>query len=142
MTEPTATPPNTLRSFGLLVGGVLMAWGGYRLWRGKAPAAWNGTTVALALGAALALLGLLIPGVLRLPYRAWMAIGHVLGALNTRILLLVVYWLLIVPIGLTRRILFGTSLDAKPRQGEDGQRSFWIAPREDPRGAKHYENMF
>lgn len=38
-------------------------------------------------------------------YRRWMAIGHVLGWINTRIILGIMFYLLFLPVGLAMRLL-------------------------------------
>jgi hypothetical protein len=92
-----------LRSFGWLVGGVLLLIGGYLLWR------WGGTpglAVYLlgGIGGALVLLGTLAPGWLRPLYQGWMALALVLGFIMTRVLLTLVYVFLVLPIGLALRL--------------------------------------
>jgi len=99
-----------LRSFGGLVGGVLLLIGGYVLWRqGGAP----GTAVYVlgGLGGALVLLGTLSPAVLRPLYKVWMALALVLGFIMTRVLLSLVYFLLVLPIGLALRLARKDLLD-------------------------------
>ena len=49
---------------------------------------------------------LLIPRVLRPVYTSWMKIGHVIGWVNTRIILGVLFYVLVLPMGLIMR-LFG-----------------------------------
>ena len=49
---------------------------------------------------------LLIPRVLRPVYTTWMKIGHAIGWVNTRIILGVLFYVLVLPMGLTMR-LFG-----------------------------------
>jgi len=49
---------------------------------------------------------LLMPSVLRPVYVTWMKIGHVLGWINTRIILGVLFYALVFPMGLIMR-LFG-----------------------------------
>jgi hypothetical protein len=131
------TDRKKLRSFGLLVGAILLAWGAWRLYRQRT----HGVPM-VAIGGALAMLGLVVPQVLRLPYRAWMALGHLLGVLNTRLLLLLAYFLLIVPIGLVRRLIAGSSLAARERRLPDGTRTYFKERQPDPRGGQHFENMF
>lgn len=126
-----------LRDFGLLVGGIFLAWGLLRLYRGK------GLAVPMAsVGGVLLTLGLILPGVLRLPYRGWMVLGHFLGLINTRILLFLSFFIALVPFGLLRRLFGGSALDAKPRTGPDGQKTYFRVPEPDSRGNKHFENMF
>jgi len=90
-----------LRSFGLIAGtgfAVIGLWP--LLLRSEPPRSWA-LALALALGAA----GLAFPPLLRKPYRFWMALGAGLGWINTRIVLGLVYYGLVVPIGLAMRII-------------------------------------
>ncbi len=48
--------------------------------------------------------GLAAPMTLRWPFRVWMKIGHFLGAINSRILLGLVYAVLFTPFGLLMRL--------------------------------------
>jgi Saxitoxin biosynthesis operon protein SxtJ len=89
-----------LRSFGLMVGGIFTAIGAWPL-VGAQPLRWW----AIGLGGLLMVLGGTVPQVLALPYRGWMAVGHVLGWINTRIILGVVFYALLTPMGLIRRAL-------------------------------------
>ena len=87
---------------GLMVGGIFSIIGLWpMIFRGDSPRTW-----ALALGGALVGLGLVLPASLRYVHQVWMKIGHVLGWINTRILLGVIFYGLITPMGLVMR-LFG-----------------------------------
>ena len=83
------------------VGGVFAAIG---LWPTVVHAA-SPTLWALALGGGLILLALVVPVALRPVHRIWMKVGHVLGYINTRILLGLIYYLVLTPMGLVRRAL-------------------------------------
>ena len=97
----TSSDRNDLRSFGLLVGGVFSVIGLWPiLFRGDPPRWW-----ALALGGTLIVLGLALPVVLKPVYRIWMKVGHVLGWVNTRIILGIIFYGLFTPMGLIRRAL-------------------------------------
>ena len=95
------TEAGRLRSFGLVVGGAL---GVLALWpvlfRHQGPSRW-----LLAVAAALAATALALPASLKHVYRAWMAFGHALGWINTRILLFVIFYLVLTPLALVRRWL-------------------------------------
>jgi hypothetical protein len=88
-----------LRHFGLTVGGIFAAIG---LWpvvfRAQGPRLW-----ALALGLALVVPALVLPRSLTWPYRVWMAAAEGLGWINTRILLSVVFYGLVTPMGVVMR---------------------------------------
>lgn len=91
-----------LRNFGLIVGGIFCLIGiwpairhgeGLRLW-------------AVVPGALLIPLGLIAPTVLAPLFKIWMKVGHVMGWVNTRIILGILYFGLITPMGVVMR-LFG-----------------------------------
>ena len=97
---PEAGTRTQLRSFGLIVGGIFAAIG---LW----PAVVRGADVRLwCLGLAVVLIlpAAIAPGVLAPAYRVWMALGALLGWVNTRIILGVVFFGLITPIGIILRL--------------------------------------
>ena len=72
-----------LRNFGLIVGGVFSAIGAWPMvWSGGTPRLW-----ALGLGGALVGLGAIVPRVLAPIHRGWMFLGHIMGWINTRIIL-------------------------------------------------------
>ncbi len=91
-----------LRNFGLIVGGIFLIIGTWPLvWRGEGMRLW-----ALGIGAVLVPLGLLIPAVLAPVFKIWMKVGHVLDWINTRIILGILFYGLITPMGMVMR-LFG-----------------------------------
>ena len=99
--RPAKPGKRQLRSFGLIVGGGFAVIGFWPLvFRTESPRTW-----ALVLAAFLAVTAVAAPAVLRLPFRVWMAIGELLGWINTRIILGIVYYLLIVPTGVVFRVL-------------------------------------
>lgn len=102
MNSPSQLPTTKdLRQFGHLVGGVFSVIG---LWpfffRSEPPRLW-----AMILGGLLILLGSVAPQSLTQVHRGWMTLGHVLGSINTKIILGIIYYLLITPMGLVMRLL-------------------------------------
>lgn len=90
-----------LRQFGLLVGGVFSVIGLWPMFLREEPLRlW-----AVVLGSLLILLGSLAPTWLAPIHRGWMWVGHVLGWINTRIILGVIFYGLITPIGIVFRML-------------------------------------
>lgn len=95
------TDKKQLRDFGLLVGGVFSVIGVWPIvFRGEPLRLW-----ALCLGGLLITLGVVLPTSLGPIHKGWMWIGHVLGWINTRILLGVVFYGLVTPIGLIFRLM-------------------------------------
>lgn len=91
-----------LRNFGLIIGGVFFLIGIWPLIRhGDGMRLW-----AVVLGAILVPLGLVAPTILVPLFKVWMKIGHVMGLVNTRIILGILYFGLITPMGVVMR-MFG-----------------------------------
>jgi len=86
------------RRFGLTLGAAFVALGAVLAWRGRAAA-----PVALVLGLALIAAGLVLPARLGGLHRAWMGLGAALSRITTPIFLGVVYFAVIMPIGLLLR---------------------------------------
>ena len=90
-----------LRNFGVLIGGMFSVIGIWPLLlRGEPVRFW-----AIGLGGALIMLGGVFPSALATFHRGWMQIGHILGWINTRILLSLVYYGLITPMGILFRLM-------------------------------------
>lgn len=93
--------PRELRKFGFLFTFVLLGVCGIML-----PLATHQPTPLWALVGGI---GFLIPAIVRpqwlkLIYIPWMKIGHILGTINTRIILGFIYFFLITPIGIIMRL--------------------------------------
>src|SRR5207253_144527 len=101
MTMRAPDEKKKLRHFGLIVGGIFALIG---LWpvvfRAQGPRLW-----ALALAGALVVPALVLPRSLEHVYRLWMAAGEVLAWINTRIILSVVFYGLVTPMGIVMRSL-------------------------------------
>ena len=123
------------REFGLTVGGVFVLLGAWWLYRGKFVSAAH---VLLPLGAFLILLGWLWPRVLVLPNRAWMLLAEGLSFVTTRMILALVFFLVVTPIGVVKRL---TGWDPLSRRGARSD-SYWKPYSERQRDPRHYEKMF
>lgn len=94
--------PSELRKFGLVTGLLLIVF-----FDGLIPWIWG---IALPLwplivAAVLGLLALVFPKGLAPIYRVWMAFANVLGWINTRIILSLIFFLVFLPVGLVVRAL-------------------------------------
>ncbi len=127
-------PRRTLTSFALIVSAALLVIAALQ-WRRGAP---QWVLVTLAAIAALLLLGAAVaPSLLRPVYRGWMRVGEVLAWVNTRIILTLVFFLVVTPIGQVMR-LFGRSPIARGRRSD----SYWTDVEPHSYGDRHVEKQF
>jgi hypothetical protein len=89
-----------LRSFGLVVGGIFLAIGLWPLLIGRDLRTW-----AAGLAVLLIVPGLVAPRTLRPAFRIWMKLAMVLGWINTRIILSLIFFLVLTPTALVLRII-------------------------------------
>ncbi len=129
-----ASSKKELRKFGLTVGGAFLVLGSISWWRGhEIP-----PRVLWTLGTLLVIPGALFPTVLGPVQTAWMKFALVLGHFNTRIILTVLYYLVMTPVGFVMR-LFRDPLD---RSMKDGNASQWTKREPQPVDLARYERQF
>lgn len=104
------------RRFGLAVGASFLTIAVIVWWRGRPGAA----SVLATLGVMLAVAGLAIPARLAPIEQAWMALAHAISKVTTPIVMGIMYFLVVTPIGFVRRLLGGNPLVHAPT-GD----SFW-----------------
>lgn len=127
--EEIAGPSN--RSFGLIVGGIMLAIAGLSYFVGGH----SGLLVKVfaILGVPLVGLGLLRPQTLTVPNRLWMKLGYIMGLIMTPVVMGLLYVLTFIPIGLIMRMNGHDPLRRKKRPlGE----TYWIMrdpPGPDPK---------
>jgi hypothetical protein len=115
---------NSNRSFGLLIGGVLLLVTGLHYWKER-----SGFFVWLIVAAIFIAISLLMPRTLAPLRRLWLKLGHLMSIVVSPIILALVYVLAIAVTGVLIR-LFGKdllSLKLKPAEA-----SYWI--KRDPPG--------
>src|SRR5258706_6404661 len=126
-------PKNPERSFGVSVGAVLCVIAAALVWRGRmARAEWIG-----GVGAALLVIGLIWPRLLKWPSAVWWRFAKALGYINARILLTVLFGIVLTPLGLIWRVM-GKDPLSRRRERWSG----WSAYPPRYRDRKHYERMF
>ena len=123
------------REFGLIVGGVFVLLGGWWMYRGKLGFA---ADCVLAAGIVLFVLGGLVPRALVLPNRWWRSLAEALSFVSTRIILTVIFFALITPVGVVKRMCGWDPLRRRAGTGE----SYWRPYSARQRDRRHYEKMF
>ncbi|PWT96234.1 MAG: hypothetical protein C5B55_00235 [Blastocatellia bacterium] len=123
------------REFGLIVGGVFVVLSAWWFYRGKFLSV---ASITLPLGALLVLLGFYFPRALVLPNKAWTTLAEALSYVSTRIILAVVYFLVLTPIGLFKRAFGWDPLHRRAKPSE----SYWRPYGVRQQNRRHYEKMF
>jgi len=123
------------REFGLIVGGVFTLMSLWWLYRGKFPQL---RTVTIIVGGSLILFGLVFPRALKWPNKAWMALAEVLSFVSTRVILAIVFFLVVTPIGFIKRL---SGWDPLRRRANNSE-SYWQPYSARQRDKRHYEKMF
>ena len=119
--EPAASSSD--RSFGLVFAGFFALLTLHNWWR--AGRSWP---LELAIAAVFLAAALLRPTLLHWPNRAWTKLGALLGAIVTPIVMALLFFLVVTPVGLLMRLAGKDTLRRHgPRQGD----SYWIV-REPP----------
>ncbi|HEX7419739.1 MAG TPA: SxtJ family membrane protein [Thermoanaerobaculia bacterium] len=86
--------------------------------------------------AVFALSALVAPAMLAPIRRWWMRFAEILGWINTRILLILIFYLVVTPLGLVMRVFRRPPLDMARRD------SYWTEPPRNSYGDRHYEKQF
>lgn len=126
--------PLELRKFGITLGIALGVLGGLFLWRGKAFFVYF-----FIIGAALLLLAFTVPLILKPFQKVWMAISIVMGWCMTRVILTVLFYGILTPIGLIARVCGKDFLDKKI---DKNVKSYWVLRTAPAPDKKSYEHQF
>ena len=122
------------RKSALLVAGVLLGIAAWNLYRGRAAV----VAVLGACAAALVVAGLFVPPAARAFHRAWMRFAVALGHVNSRVLLTLVYYLIVMPYGVVTRLV---GYDPLRRRGRGGE-SHWVERKTTRQTPEQFERLF
>lgn len=123
-----------LRKFGITLGVILGLIGMFLLWRGR-----GGSDVLLVISLAFLALGFIVPLLLKPVYLLWMSLAVLLGWLMTRVILVMLFYLVVTPIGLVARLC---GKDFLNRGFDRNAPSYWVARQEVTPDKERYENQF
>lgn len=134
MSKPQQPDKTALRQFGLILALILAVLSG------AVPLWWLHKPPLLPVMIAVAILllwSLLLPATLKPLYKLWMALGEVLGWINTRIILGIVFLGLFFPISLLLKLL---GKDPMRRLGNDKLTTYRIPSHQQSR--EHFERPY
>lgn len=107
-----------LRSFGLLIGGIFILISILLLLKTNSI-----SFIFIIPGSGLIILGALFPFALKQVYRAWMGLAFTMGWIVSGILIILLYYFMVAPIGLIAKLLGKQFLDLKFRVNKN---TYWI----------------
>ena len=106
-----------LRKFGITIGVILLIIAGFLFWKEK-----ESYQIFLTVGTILFVLGILVPAVLKPIYWIWMIFATILGWMMTRVILSLLFYIIITPIGLIPRFFGKQFLELK---WDKSKESYW-----------------
>lgn len=110
--------PKEFRKFGLLVGGLLMAAGTWKIYQHHGYGWW-----LLIGGFAVLLAGVIFPRSIGGLYRAWMSFGITMGWIVSNVLLVLIFFLIVTPLAIAARF---ARKDFLAHKLEPNASSYWI----------------
>ena len=127
------TDKEQIRQFGIIIGVVLLIIAATIFWTGI-----QGEWMYFTLGFFFIAIAAAFPNALRLFYVLWMSFAIVLGWLMSRLILLLLYYLVLSPIGLISRLIGKSFLELKI---DLSKKSYWNSI-ENKKSTKDYERQF
>jgi len=124
----------TLRKFGTTVGTVLLLVGIVLYLTGKSSAVVFGGT-----GVLLILFGLILPNILKPLNKIWMTLAVILGWFMSRLILFILFYIVITPIGFFLRIAGKDFLNLRTDKNSD---SYWEKREKRVKEKIDYERQF
>jgi len=136
MIEEIKNIPNSnkdIRSFGVTIGIILFIVSGLLIFYGKEFYQYIAIIASTFIG-----LGLILPALLKPIYFVWMAFAAILGWVMTRVILSVVFFLIMTPIGLLTKLLGEDFLALKKIKSD----SYWNYRDSAEELNQNYEKQF
>lgn len=124
------------RKFGFTMAGAFTVFALLSLYKHRMTA----VIILGSLAAFFLLFALVAPKLLEPIERVWMAFARVMGAINTRIIMGLFYFLIFIPLALVFKAVGRDEM--RRRRWSAGAQTNWDDYRPRQRNARHYENMF
>jgi multisubunit Na+/H+ antiporter MnhG subunit len=123
----------TLRKFGMTMGAAFLVISSIFLFRQKH----SGAVYSLIISCAFFITGSTLPIALKPVYIIWMRLAFILGWVNTRIILILMFYLIFTPVGLFMR-LFGIDPLERDKKGP----TYWKVKEKTEFNPLNYERRF
>ena len=123
-----------LRKFGITGCVILLIIAGFLFWKEK-----ESFQILLTFGVTLCILGIAIPFILKPIYWVWMIFATILGWIMTRLILSLLFYTIVTPIGLILRVFGKQFLELR---WDKSKESYWNFRTNDHLQKENYEKQF
>ena len=123
-----------LRKFGITIGVILLIIAGFLFWKEK-----ESFQILLTFGLTLCILGIVIPFILKPIYWVWMIFATILGWIMTRVILSLLFYIIVTPIGLIPRFFGKQFLELR---WDNSKESYWNFRTNEHLQNENYEKQF
>ncbi len=114
----TLTEKAELRKFGLIVGCIFLALGLSPILKGK-----DSNFFMIVPAIILIFLAVILPKILLPFYRVWMRLGKTLGKINSFIILSLIFYFVLTPLGIVKKAF---KIDSEKFSHKTNKTSYWI----------------
>ena len=122
------------RKFGITIGVILLIIAGFLFWKEK-----ESFQILLTFGVTLCILGIVIPFILKPIYWVWMIFATILGWIMTRVILSLLFYIIVTPIGLIPRFFGKQFLELR---WDKSKESYWNFRTNEHLKKENYEKQF
>lgn len=126
-----------LKKFGLTIGSVLVFISGFLYWKH-----YHSFIYFLVFGILIMFFGVVIPIVLKPLNKIWMIIAVLLGYVMTRLILSLLFYLVLTPIGIIGRISGSRKFSGLDLKIDKNQKSYWIEKEKKIKNKEDYEKQY
>ena len=123
-----------VRQFGIVMAVAFALLGALFLWRHK-----NYYLYLFIVSAVFFILSIGLPGILKPIQKTWMSIAVLIGWLVTRVILILLFYIVVTPISFLGKLFGKEFLDLKFNRNTD---SYWVLREVSKSETKNYENQF
>ena len=123
-----------LRKFGITVGIVFLIIAGFLFWKDK-----ESFQIFLTIGVVLCVVGIAIPIILKPIHWIWMIFATILGWIMTRVILSLLFFIILTPIGLISRLFGKQFLELKYNKNLN---TYWNFRETEQMKRENYEKQF
>ena len=123
-----------LRKFGITIGVILLVIAGFLFWKEK-----ESFQILFTFGVTLCILGIAIPFILKPIYWVWMIFATILGWIMTRVILSLLFYIIVTPIGLILRFFGKQFLELR---WDKSKGSYWNYRTNEHLKKENYEKQF